>query len=68
MLDKYGIGTIVLRGKMTTQIYRDGIEYVSTTIQLPASLRDKAKKAKISFSKTLIKGLQDELIKTDVIK
>ena len=44
MLDKYGIGTIVLRGKMTTQIYRDGIEYVSTTIQLPASLRDKAKK------------------------
>jgi hypothetical protein len=53
---------------MATQIIRDGVEYVSTTIQLPVSLRNKAKKAKISFSKTLIDGLENKLSNSEVIQ
>lgn len=46
---------------MATQILRDGVEYVSTTVVIPAQLRDKAKKARISFTKTLIDGLENKL-------
>jgi hypothetical protein len=46
---------------MATRIIRDGVEYVSTTIQMPASLRERAKKAKIPFAKTLIIELEKKL-------
>lgn len=49
------------RNKMVTQIFRDGVEYVPTTVVIPASLRDKAKKAKISLTNAMIEGLENKL-------
>jgi hypothetical protein len=46
---------------MATQIFRDGVEYALTTVVIPVQLRDKAKKARISFTKTLIDGLENKL-------
>jgi hypothetical protein len=46
---------------MATQIFRDGVEYTTTTVQLPKALHERAKKAKIPFHDAMIRGIESEL-------
>lgn len=46
---------------MATVVYRNGIEFSPTTIQIPTELKSAAKDRKISLSALLIRALKAEI-------